>query len=173
VRCWGRLDGLINASGVYHVAAAVDLDDEAWERTIDINLTGAFRMARAAGRLMLGQRSGRIVTVASVSSAVANPRYAAYAASKAGIAHLTRVLAVEWAPYGVTVNALGPAATPTPLARPIFDDPAQREAALSRIPMGRFGAPEDLVGATIFLLSAASAFMTGQILFVDGGRTIA
>ena len=97
------------------------------------------------------------------------PRYAAYAASKAGIAHLTRVLAVEWAPSGVTVNALGPAATPTPVARPIFDDPA----ALSRITMGRFGAPEDLVGATVFLLSAASAFMTGQILFVDGGRTIA
>ncbi|HWB44535.1 MAG TPA: SDR family oxidoreductase [Hyphomicrobiaceae bacterium] len=172
VSVWGRLDGLVNATGVYRVAAALDLDDESWDATIDINLTGAFRLARAAGRVMVGQRGGRIVTLASVSSAVANPRYAAYAASKAGVAHLTRVLAVEWASAGVTVNAIGPAATPTPLAQPIFDDQKQREAALAQIPMGRFGTPDDLVGATIFLLSPAGGFVTGQILFVDGGRTI-
>lgn len=172
VSAWGRLDGLVNASGIYRVAAALELDDTSWERTIEVNLTGAFRLARAAGRVMVAQRAGRIVTLASVSSAVANPRYAAYAASKAGVAHLTRVLAVEWAALGVTVNAIGPAAIPTPLAQPIFDDERQRGAALARIPMGRFGTPDDLIGAAIFLLSPAGAFVTGQIIYVDGGRTI-
>jgi NAD(P)-dependent dehydrogenase (short-subunit alcohol dehydrogenase family) len=85
VSAWGRLDGLVNTTGIYRVAGALELDDEAWERTIEINLTGAFRLARAAGRVMVAQKSGRIVTLASVSSAVANPRYAAYAASKAGV----------------------------------------------------------------------------------------
>jgi NAD(P)-dependent dehydrogenase (short-subunit alcohol dehydrogenase family) len=169
---WGRLDGLVNASGIYKVAPALKLDDGDWERTIDINVTGAFRMARAAGKVMVGQGRGRIVTLASVSSAVANPRYAAYAASKAAVAHLTRVLAVEWAPLGVTVNAIGPAVIPTPLSQPILADERQREAALARIPIGRFGTPEDLVGATLFLLSPAGAFVTGQVLFVDGGRTV-
>ena len=169
---WGRLDGLVNAAGIYRVDRALELDDESWDRTIEINLTGAFRLARAAGRTMVAQREGRIVTLASVSSVVANPRYAAYASSKAGVVHLTRVLAVEWASYGVTVNAIGPAAIPTPLARPIFDDERHREAALARIPMGRFGTPDDLIGAAIFLLSPAAAFVTGQVLFIDGGRTI-
>lgn len=169
---WGRLDGLVNASGVYRVAPALELEERDWERTIDINVTGAFRLARAAGKVMVAQGSGTIVTLASVSSAVSNPRYAAYAASKAAVAHLTRVLAVEWAPHGVTVNAIGPAAIPTPLSQPIFADERQRHAALARIPMGRFGTPEDIVGAAVFLLSPAGAFVTGQILFVDGGRTV-
>jgi NAD(P)-dependent dehydrogenase (short-subunit alcohol dehydrogenase family) len=171
-RRWGRLDGLLNATGVYRIAPALELNEEAWEDTIAINLSGAFRLAREAARIMVTQRAGSIVTVASVSSEVANPHYAAYAASKAGVAHLCRVLALEWAPYGVIVNALGPAATPTPLARPIFDDEALRKAALARIPMGRFGTPDDLIGATVFLFSPAAAFLTGQVLYVDGGRTI-
>jgi NAD(P)-dependent dehydrogenase (short-subunit alcohol dehydrogenase family) len=169
---WGRLDGLVNASGIYRVADALELDDQDWQQTLDINLTGAFRIAREAGRVMRAQNSGRILTIASVSSAVANPRYAAYAASKAGVAHVTRVLAVEWASHGITVNAIGPAATPTPLARPIFDDASNRDGALARIPMGRFGTPDDLLGATVFFLSPAATYVTGQILYVDGGRTI-
>lgn len=172
ISTWGRLDAVVNATGIYRVAEALELDDTSWERTIEINLTGAFRLACAAGRPMLARRHGRIVTLASVSSVVANRRYAAYAASKAGVAHLTRVLAVEWAAQGITVNAIGPAAIPTPLARPIFDDERQREAALARIPMGRFGTPDDLIGAAIFLISPAAAFVTGQVIYVDGGRTI-
>lgn len=172
VRKWGRLDGLINASGIYRVAPALELADAEWQRTIDINVTGAFRLARAAGRIMTDQKHGSIITLASVSSTVANPHYAAYAASKAAAAHLTRVLAVEWAAFGVRVNAIGPAVTPTPLAAPILDDERLRAAALARIPMGRFGSPDDLVAATIFLLSPGSAFVTGQILYVDGGRSI-
>lgn len=169
---WGRLDGMINASGIYRVAPALDLADAEWQRTIDINVTGAFRLARAAGRVMTEQKTGSIITLASVSSTVANPHYAAYAASKAAVAHLTRVLAVEWAARGVRVNAIGPAVTPTPLAAPILEDERTRTNALARIPMGRFGTPEDLVAAVVFLLSPGSAFMTGQILYVDGGRSI-
>ena len=122
-------------------------DDNARQQPIDINVTGAFRLARAAGRVMTAQRGGAIVTLASVSSAVSNSRYAAYAASKAAVPHLTRVLAVEWAPFGVTVNAIGPVVIPTPLAAPIVDNAQQRAVALARIPMGRFGTPDDLFGA--------------------------
>lgn len=173
VTAWGRLDGLMNASGIYRVGRVLDeLDDESWERTIEINVTGAFRLARAAGRTMVEQRAGSIVTLVSVSSVVANPRYAAYAASKAAVAHLTRVLAVEWSGFGVRINAIGPAVIPTAMTRPIIDNVSNRDAALARIPMGRFGTPDDLIGAAVFLLSPASDFVTGQILFVDGGRTI-
>lgn len=172
VSACGRIDGALNATGIYRVGNALDLADADWKLTVDVNLTGAFQLARAAARAMVQQRSGSIVTIASVSSAVANPRYAAYAASKAGVAHLTRVLALEWAPHGVRVNGIGPAVIPTPLSQPILDDAAIREAALVRIPMGRFGTPEDIVGAAVFLLSPASVFVTGQILYADGGRTI-
>lgn len=168
----GGLDVLINASGTYRAAPALDLDRRDWDSMIDANLTGAFLLARAAGRIMVAQRSGRIITLASVSSAVVNPEYAGYAASKAGVSHLTRVLALEWAPFGVTVNAIGPAVTPTPLAQPILDHQTRRQAALAKIPMGRFGAPDDLVGVAVLLASKAGAFITGQTIFVDGGRTL-
>lgn len=172
VAACGRIDGLLNATGVYRIDDALELSEADWKLTIEVNLTGAFLLAQAAGRVMVRQGHGRIVTLASASSGVANPRYAAYAASKAGVAHLTRVLALEWARHGVTVNAVGPAVIPTPLSQPILDDAFAREAALSRIPSGRFGTPEDIVGATVFLLSPASAFVTGQVLYVDGGRTV-
>lgn len=172
VRRYGRLDGLVNASGIYRVAPALDLTDAEWEQTLDINVSGAFRLARAAGKVMIEQRKGSIVSLASVSSTVANPNYAAYAASKAAVAHMTRVLAVEWARHGVRVNAIGPAVTPTPLAAPILATQASREAALARIPMGRFGSPDDLVAPTTFLLSPGSSFVTGQTIYVDGGRSI-
>jgi NAD(P)-dependent dehydrogenase (short-subunit alcohol dehydrogenase family) len=169
---YGRIDGLINASGIYRVAPALELNDADWERTIDINLTGAFRLARAAGAAMTMQRSGSIVTITSVSSTVANPHYAAYAASKAGAAHLTRILALEWASSGVRINALGPAVTPTPMTTDLFENPNAISGALEKIPMKRFGTPNDLLAAAIFLLSPGSIFVTGQVLYVDGGRTI-
>jgi len=173
VRRLGGLDVLINASGVYRTAPAADLARRDWDLTIGINLTGAFQLAQAAGRHMIAQQGGRILTIASVSSTVANPEYAAYAASKAGVAHLTRVLAREWAAHGVTVNAIGPAVTPTALSQPILENASSRAAALAKIPMGRFGTPDDLVGVVLLLASDAGAFITGQTIYVDGGRTIA
>jgi len=172
VQRYGGLDGLVNASGIYRVAPALDFADAEWQRTIDINVSGAFRLAKAAGKVMVEQHRGSIISLASVSSTVANPNYAAYAASKAAVAHMTRVLAVEWAQYGVRVNAIGPAVTPTPLAAPILATETSRASALARIPMGRFGSPDDLVAATIFLLSPGSSFVTGQTIYVDGGRSI-
>lgn len=170
---WGRLDGLVNASGIYRVGPALNLPDQDWQDSININLTGSFQLARAAGALMVAQKSGSIITITSVSSQVANPNYAAYAASKAGAAHLTRVLALEWAACGVRVNAIGPAVTPTPLAAPIINDPTIRDNALAKIPMQRFGSPDDLLATVVFLLAKGTKFLTGQILYVDGGRTIA
>ncbi|HQT64052.1 MAG TPA: SDR family oxidoreductase [Acidocella sp.] len=172
VAAWGRLDGLVNASGIYRVGAALDLADQDWQNSIDINLTGSFQLARAAGALMVPQKSGSIITITSVSSHVANQNYAAYAASKAGAAHLTRVLALEWAAAGVRVNAIGPAVTPTPLAAPIIDNPTTRDAAFAKIPMQRFGTPDDLLASVVFLLADGAKFLTGQIIYVDGGRTI-
>ncbi len=169
---YGRIDVLINATGVYRTSPSLDLPDADWRLSLDVNLTGAFFLARAAGRQMVKQGFGSIITIASVSSAVANPDYAAYAASKAAIAHVTRVLALEWAASQVRVNAIGPAVIPTPLSQGIIEDALSHKTALSKIPMGRFGAPEDLFGVVLLLASNAGAFITGQTLYVDGGRTI-
>jgi NAD(P)-dependent dehydrogenase (short-subunit alcohol dehydrogenase family) len=172
VQSLGGLDVVINATGIYRVAPAVDLALQDWQLTIDANLTGAFLLARTAGRHMVARSRGRIITIASVSSEVVNPDYAAYAASKAGVAHLTRVLALEWARSGVTVNAIGPAVIPTPLSQAVVEDDSRRNAAIAKIPMGRLGTPEDLVGAIVLLSSDAGAFITGQTIYVDGGRTL-
>jgi len=167
-----RIDVLVNAAGVFAVAPAVELGPETWRRVLDVNLSGVFLLCQAVGRVMLTQGGGKIVTIASVSSAVANPGYAAYAASKGGVAQLTRVLALEWCRAGVQVNAIGPAMTETDLTRAYLAEPGHRDVVRGRIPAGRLGRPGDLVGAVVFLASAASDFVTGQTLYVDGGRTL-
>lgn len=169
---FGRLDILINAAGLFRPAPALELDERTWSETLSTNLSGVFFMSRAAARAMAAQGRGRVITVTSVSSTVANPGYAAYAASKAGASHLCRVLALEWATQGITVNAIGPALTETPLTRDFLAVPQRRRAGLDRIPLGRFGLAQDLIGAAVFLASDAGAFVTGQTLYVDGGRTI-
>ena len=118
------------------------------------------------------QALGRIVHFASVSSLVANVNYAAYASSKAALSQLVRVLAREWAPSGVSINAIGPAMTETGMTAGYLSDPDFRKQALSAIPMGRFGTPEDLVGLLVLLLAPGGSFITGQTIFVDGGRTL-
>ena len=143
----------------------------AWRSCLRASPSPASQPVDSRPRANGSERHRWCIRVADPSH-VANPEYAAYAASKAGVAHLTRVLAVEWAPHGVTVNAIGPAVTPTPLAQPILDDAKQRAGALARIPMGRFGTPQNLEGAAVFLASDAGGFVTGQVIYVDGGRTL-
>lgn len=168
----GRLDVLLNCVGIFQTAPALELSAKDFEDSIAINLTGAFFLARAAGKVMVDQGGGRIVTLASVSSKVVNPDYAAYASSKAGLSHLTRILALEWAAHNITVNAIGPAMTPTPLAEDFLKKSGKYDYQMSRIPLGRFSAAEDLVGAALLLASPAGAFITGQTIYVDGGRTL-
>ncbi len=169
----GNLDALVNCVGVFRTAPALDMPLDVFETSLRVNVTGAFVLARAAAKAMLAAgREGRIVTLASVSSQVANPHYAAYATSKAALAQLTRILALEWAPHGITVNAVGPAMTPTALTEEYLKKNVNLDYALSKIPIGRFGTPADIVGAVLLLIAPAGAFITGQTIYVDGGRTL-
>jgi NAD(P)-dependent dehydrogenase (short-subunit alcohol dehydrogenase family) len=168
----GRLDVLVNSAGILKIAPATEMTVEEWEAVLRVNLTGTFLMTQAAGRVMLRQGRGNVVNIASVSSTVGNPEYAAYAASKGGVAQLTKVLGVEWCRRGVNVNAIGPAFTDTELTRPWVERMGGQPRVVERIPMGRPGEPRDIVGAAIFLASDAARFLVGQTLYVDGGRTL-
>ncbi len=168
---FGRVDALVNSAGLLRIAPAFDLGLEQFKASLDVNVTGAFILSRTAARFMQ-EGGGRIVHFASVSSSVANKNYAAYATSKAALSQLVRVLAREWADTGTTVNAIGPAMTQTGMTGGYLSDASFRSQALQAIPMGRFGSPEDLLGPLIMLLSPAGRFITGQTIYVDGGRTL-
>lgn len=168
---FGRLDGAINATGILPITAADIFDESIFRQCLDVNLTGAFLFSQCVARAM-NNHGGRIVHITSVSSIVANPGYAAYASSKAALTHLVRVLAREWASKNILVNAIGPAATETSLTAGYLSDPAFYKNAVSTIPMGRLGEPKDLIGTIILLLSPGGAFITGQTIYVDGGRTL-
>ncbi len=168
----GRIDVLVNAAGVFRVAPMLELKLSDWETVLKVNLTGIFVMTQAIGAVMLRQGKGRVINLGSVSSRVGNPEYAAYAASKGGVAQLTSALGAEWCRHGVLVNAIGPAFTETPLTCGYLERPDARRRVLEKIPMGRLGEPRDIVGAAVFLASDASEFVVGQTLYVDGGRTL-
>ena len=143
---------------------------ELWDRVHDTNLRGAFFCAQVAARHMVAAgRGGAILNLCSLTSFVGIPTAAPYGASKSGVLGLTRALAVEWAPLGIRVNALAPGYVRTAMTEAFYADPDWQAARLARVPLGRFGTPADLLGATIFLVSAASAYMTGQCLTLDGG----
>jgi NAD(P)-dependent dehydrogenase (short-subunit alcohol dehydrogenase family) len=168
----GRLDLLLNSVGIFRTGPALELSGEDFAETMATNVTGAFLLSRHAARAMADQGGGRMVHVASVSSQVVNPDYAAYASSKAALSHLTRVLALEWAPLGVTVNAIGPAVIVTPLVEDYLRNTGKYDYQMSRVPLGRFATAEDLIGTVLLLASPAGAFITGQTIYVDGGRTL-
>src|SRR5215216_804423 len=167
----GRIDVLVNAAGINLRKPATEYTPEDWHRIIDTNLSGVFYVTQAVARGMLARGYGRILSIGSVSSLLGHPYHAPYAASKGGLAIMTKSLATEWAPRGVTINAIGPTYTETNLTRGFADDPVTREKLIAAIPMGRLGTPEDLAGAAVFLCSDAARFVTGQTLYVDGGRT--
>jgi len=164
----GRIDIMICAAGVIKRVPTLQMAEQDWHTIIETNLTGTLRACQVFGGHMVKAGSGRIVTIASLNSFVALVEVAAYAASKSGVAGLTRALAVEWAPHGVAVNAIAPGVFRTDLNRVLLESPRGQELLL-RTPMKRFGRAEELVGAAVFLSSDAASFVTGQILAVDGG----
>lgn len=167
----GRIDVLVNNAGINVRKPVLELAAAEFERVIATNLEGYFLYARAVGRHMVERGSGKVINISSIMGSVALPGQAAYASSKGGIEQLTRVMALEWAKAGVQVNSLGPTYFETELTRPLFDDPERNAFISGRTPMGRWGQPHELAGAVIFLASAASDFITGQTLLVDGGWT--
>jgi NAD(P)-dependent dehydrogenase (short-subunit alcohol dehydrogenase family) len=170
---FGGFDIVVNSAGIAKFEPATELSVEDFAQTMAINVTGAFCLSKYAGIHMIAERiPGRIIHLGSASSIVSNSNYAAYASSKAALAHLVRVFAREWAIHSITVNALGPAFTPTALTGPTMENETLKARRLAEIPMSRFGTPEDLFGAVLLLASTAGRFITGQTLFVDGGRTL-
>jgi len=166
---FGRLDILVNAAGAIHRAHPEDFPESAWDQILNINLKSAFIACQEAGRRMIAQRSGKIINVASMLSFTGGLYVPAYAASKGGIAQLTKSLANEWARHNVQINAIAPGYFRTELTRAIYEDPVRNQEISSRIPAERWGEPADLKGAVVFLASAASDYVNGHILAVDGG----
>lgn len=167
-----RIDILVNAHGLAIRKPADSFPIDEWQQVMDINTRGTFLCCQAVGRVMIKQRSGKIINLSSVRGRYGLPAdYAAYCASKGAVDTLTRTLACEWAKYNVLVNAIAPTIVETALTRPALADPNYAKMMKSRIPLGRWAMPEDIVGATIFFASRASDFVTGQVLYIDGGVT--
>jgi 2-deoxy-D-gluconate 3-dehydrogenase len=166
---FGRIDILINNAGMIRRAPAAEYSDEDWDTVIEVNLSSTFRLARAAGKKMIDQGGGKIVNIASLLSFQGGITVPAYTASKSGVAGLTKALANEWAKSNINVNAIAPGYIATNNTAALQADETRNRQILERIPAGRWGAPEDIAGAAVFLSSPASDYMQGHILTVDGG----
>lgn len=169
----GGIDGLVASAGVFVHLGALETDADDWDRVLDVNLRGAFVVARECGKVMQRQRSGAIVLVSSQIGEVGHPRAAAYAASKSGVNGLVRAMALELAPANVRVNGVAPGPVATPMTAEAMADPERAARLTAQIPLGRLGTAEEIAAAIRFLLADDAAFVTGQILTVDGGVTAA
>jgi NAD(P)-dependent dehydrogenase (short-subunit alcohol dehydrogenase family) len=169
VAAFGKIDILVNCAGRTQRRPTLEVDEAEWKGILDVNLTGTLRACQVFGAHMLDRGYGRIVNIASLASFVGLYEVAAYAASKAGVAALTRALAVEWGPRGVLVNAIAPGVFRTPLNQDLLDGTGRGDEFRLRTPLARFGRVEELAGAAVFLASEAASFVNGEVLVVDGG----
>jgi 2-deoxy-D-gluconate 3-dehydrogenase len=165
----GSIDILINNAGIIRRSPAAEYSAEDWARVMEVNINAVFRLSQLAGRRMLAQGRGKIVNIASLLSFQGGVFVPAYAASKGAVAQLTKALANEWAPKGINVNAIAPGYMETDNTRALRADPVRSRQIMERIPAGRWGTPEDLAAAAVFLASPASDYMHGHVLVVDGG----
>lgn len=170
---FGRIDFLMNNAGIVKWGAAEDVTEEEWRNVLDVNLTGLFFCCQEVGKQMIARGGGRIINIASMSGLIVNrpQSQTSYNVSKAGVIHLTRSLAVEWAQHNIRVNAIAPGYMGTEMARPFFDDPQYGGVWKEAIPMKRPGLPEELGPLAVFLASEASSYITGSTLVADGGYT--
>ncbi|MBI2042250.1 MAG: SDR family oxidoreductase [Candidatus Nealsonbacteria bacterium] len=169
---WGRLDILVNNAGIAQFFPFLEITEEDWDRTINVNLKGYYLCAQAAAKQMAKQKSGAIVNVASVAMGqvgIGFPSIAHYCASKGGIVAMTEALAIELAPYNIRINAIAPGMIETPMIDPVKQDPKNMKGILARVPMGRVGKPEEVSNLVLFLASDAASYMTGSTVVIDGG----
>jgi NAD(P)-dependent dehydrogenase (short-subunit alcohol dehydrogenase family) len=171
MEAFGRLDILVNNAGVARRVPFLQITEQEWDRTLDVALKGMFLVGQAAARQMVQQGRGRIINIASIRSYYAYPGLTHYEAAKAGVCMLTRGMAAELAPLGVLVNAIAPGMVETDANRANLAEPVFRADRLSRVPLGRFGLPEDIAGAAVYLASDESTFTNGAIIVIDGGQT--
>lgn len=169
---FGKIDILLNHAGINIRKPAVEFVDVDWEKVINVNLKGEFFVAQEVGKYMIKEKRGKIINTASVSAVRGHPNLAIYAASKGGIVQFTKVLANEWAKFNINVNAIGPGYLLTKQTRPLLDDKEKYNSILNKIPMRRLGTPADIAGAALFLASDLSDYITGQTIFIEGGRLI-
>jgi NAD(P)-dependent dehydrogenase (short-subunit alcohol dehydrogenase family) len=167
---FGRIDVLVNCAGVVRRKPALETTEGDWDFLTGINVKGVFLTCQAVAPVMRQAGRGRIVNITSAGAVLALMNRAAYCASKAAVLQLTRCLALEWGPWGITVNAVGPGITETPLTRPYLEaDPARRQTMIDKTPLRRLGGPDDMAGAVVFLASDLAGYVTGQTIYVDGG----
>lgn len=166
---FGRIDILLNNAGMNIRKPVVEIEEEDFDRVIETNLKGIFLVAQAVGKEMVKQKKGKIINISSIMGGVGFPWLASYCSSKGGINQLTKVLALEWAPYNVNVNAIAPAYIHTPMTSGWLSDQERYQTIIDSTPLGRMGELEDLAGPVVFLASEASNYLTGHVLYVDGG----